>query len=200
MIPALAFDPIISEIQRRQLPINNERKVAGRGRSIAFGIVNKRIRSPDYSRHCRDRSYLYKLLIEFARDHIPETLIWNSIQVNQNYLCSPHTDKGNGGNSLVVGFGDYTGGQLVIEGTEHDIRHNPIIDNFTTNVHWVAPFQGNRYSLVFFHTPVDEQLPPPSVRLINDKYVFFRGDQAIYKTMKEHTKGYKANSNLLLNK
>lgn len=180
IIPASAFEPIVNEIQNRSLPINNSRKTSGKGRSICFGVVKKRIRSPDYSRFCRDRPLLYKLLLDFAEAHIPETLVWNSIQCNQNYQCSPHKDRGNGGDSLIVGFGDYSGGELVIEGTEHDIRHTPIIDDFTTKTHYVLPFQGDRYSLVFYYTPVETLLPQPSVRLIDQSWVFHRGEEAIY--------------------
>ena len=103
-IPASA-QPIINEIQKSCLPINNERKTSGRGRSIAFGVVKKRTKENDYSRHCRDRPYLYSLILQFAKEYIPNTLMWNSIQVNQNYMCLPHKDKGNSDKSLIIGFG-----------------------------------------------------------------------------------------------
>jgi len=179
-VSSVVFQPIINEIQRRCLPVNNERKTSGRGRSIAFGVVKKRTKENDYSRHCRDRPFLYSLILQFAKAHVPSSLVWNSIQCNQNYECKPHKDSGNKNDSLVIAFGNYTGGELVIEGLECDIRHTPIIDDFTTKTHYVLPFQGDRYSLVFYYTPVETLLPQPSVRLIDQSWVFHRGEEAIY--------------------
>ena len=198
-IPASAFQPIIDEIQRRCLPLNNERKTSGKGRSVAFGVVKKRTSENGYSRHCRDRPHLYSLILQFAKAHVPSSLVWNSIQCNENYECRPHLDSGNEGLSLVVAFGSYVGGELVIEGTKYDIKHTYIINDFTNKLHWVEPFKGNRYSLVFYYTPVETNLPPPSVRLIGDKWIFYNGEQAIYpyvkkrkkKVPKEHTKHQK---------
>jgi len=67
-----------------------------------------------------------------------------------------HTDKGAGSGqstSLIVALGDYTGGQLVVEGEEKDIRYQPHEFDGWTQRHWTLPFTGERYSLVWF-TPL----------------------------------------------
>ena len=182
-IPPEAFQPILDELQRRPLPVNNYRAKAGSGRSQAFGVVNKRILPPDYSRQCWMRPKLYKLLLDFGAAYVKD-ISWNSITVNQNYKATPHRDRGNLGNSFLVGFGDYEGGELKIyEGDLsgcHDIRYTPLITDFSKVLHSVEDWSGNRVSLVYYllrNTPSD--LPPPSVILEDGKYWFKRGDKVV---------------------
>ena len=52
--------------------------------------------------------------------------------------------------SLIVALGDYTGGELVVEGDVNDIRYAPLEFNGWTQRHWTRPFEGERYSLVWF--------------------------------------------------
>eukprot|EP00557_Chaetoceros_sp_GSL56_P008230 CAMPEP_0176500066 /NCGR_PEP_ID=MMETSP0200_2-20121128/13307_1 /TAXON_ID=947934 /ORGANISM="Chaetoceros sp., Strain GSL56" /LENGTH=744 /DNA_ID=CAMNT_0017898617 /DNA_START=86 /DNA_END=2317 /DNA_ORIENTATION=- len=49
--------------------------------------------------------------------------------VNRNAQFTPHVDSGRGSGqslSMIVGLGDYTGGELLIEGESSNIRYNPI--------------------------------------------------------------------------
>ena len=65
----------------------------------------------------------------------------------------PHTDNGAGAgqsNSLIVGLGNYVGGELVVEGVKKDIRYNAIEFDGWKERHWTLPFLGERYSLVWF--------------------------------------------------
>ena len=60
----------------------------------------------------------------------------------------PHTDNGAGAGqstSLIVGLGNYTGGELMVEGTKKDIRYNPIEFDGWKERHWTLPFNGERY-------------------------------------------------------
>jgi hypothetical protein len=51
---------------------------------------------------------------------------------------------------MIVGLGDYTGGELFVEGEKFDISHTPLeFDGFRLR-HWTAPFDGERFSLVWF--------------------------------------------------
>ena len=47
-------------------------------------------------------------------------------------------------------FGDYKGGELCVEGKDHDIRYKPLIFDGARNKHWVKDFTGDRYSIVLF--------------------------------------------------
>jgi len=186
-IPEEAFTLIIEELQRRPIGLNHYRKRTGDGRSLAWGVVGKRCMPPDYSRNCWMRPYLYKLLLDFADKYVD--IPYTSITVNQNYQANPHYDRNNVGDSFLVAFGNYTGGNLVIhEGPQegvHDICRKPIVADFSQALHSVQNFEGNRYSLVFY-TYYDPRwtydLPPPSVIEVDGECAFMRGDELITKT------------------
>lgn len=192
------FEPIIQELLRKPLEQNKYRLKAGNGRSQTFGMVNRRCLAPDFSRQCWKRPLLYKLLLDFAEKHVTARIPWNAITLNQNYCAQPHRDKGNTGLSYLVAFGSYTGGKLKmhegpLEGL-HDISGNPIIANFSDTTHSVEPFEGNRYSLVFYTLDIFKRfkysdVPKPCVKEVNGKWVFFRGDEAITDGLPHPLKG-----------
>jgi hypothetical protein len=124
-------------------------------------------------------------LQQFAATYVP--IPWTSITVNQNFKCLPHRDKGNVGESFLVAFGDYQGGDLVIhEGDlsgSHPIGYTPIQTDFSKVLHSVTDFTGDRYSLVFYtlkttRMPV-EPLPKGEVVFENGQYLFKRGGAII---------------------
>lgn len=181
-IPANAFSDIHTELLRQRLLVNPFRNVAGVGRSQTFGVVNRRCLAPDYCRLCWARPYLYKLLLEFGATYVPFS--FTSITVNDSYRAAPHRDKGNTGDSLVVAFGEYTGGDLRLhEGDDagvYDIKHRGIVADFKATLHSVEPFEGRRFSLVFYNIQHKRlvPLPPPSIVQNEDgKYAFKRGDE-----------------------
>jgi hypothetical protein len=172
----MSLSEIQKELERQPIPMKKYRPTSGDGRSQAFGIVNRRCLPPDYSRQCWTRSYLYKLLLDYGREHV--SIPYTSITVNQNYKADAHRDKGNVGQSYLVGFGDYSGGNLEIhEGPLkglHDIRQ-PMVADFTKVLHSVKEFQGSRYSLVYYTCKKSDGLPEASVELQEGKWVFLRG-------------------------
>lgn len=189
MIPPEAFDDILRELESRPITINEYRDKAGAGRSQTFGLVNRRSLLVDYSRQGWLRPKLLFHLQEFAEKYVP--VPWTSITVNQNYRCMPHRDKGNTGDSFLVAFGSYTGGELLIHGGDlsgsYDICCKPITTDFSKVLHSVEPFTGNRYSLVFYTLKSNKMpltpLPVGKAVFENDKYVFKRGEKVI--TLKE---------------
>lgn len=83
----------------------------------------------------------------------PEREPSSTIAINRNAHFRPHTDSGAGAGqstSLIVGLGTYSGGELMVEGEKHDIRYKAIEFNGWTQRHWTMPFQGERFSLVWF--------------------------------------------------
>lgn len=178
-IPTEAFTELQEELLRKPLVVNSYRMKSGAGRSQAFGVVNRRCLPPDYSRQCWRRPYLYKLLLDFADTYVD--IPWTSITVNQNYRAAPHYDKGNEGDSFLVAFGSYTGGELEL-GSEGslgvlDVRHQPAVGNFSTTLHSVRSWEGNRYSLVFYTLRQAPELPPPSVIQEAGLWKFKRGEE-----------------------
>jgi len=78
--------------------------------------------------------------------------------VNRNVEFVPHVDGGGGGGgdgsngTLIVGMGDYIGGQLHLEGGSppRDVRYCPLEYDGTSTRHWTGGFKGERYTLVWF--------------------------------------------------
>ena len=75
---------------------------------------------------------------------------YTSITLNKNFKCLPHKDKGNKKESLIVGLGDYIGGELFIEGIPFDIKYNPLLFNGVDLEHWVNDFEGDRWTIVYY--------------------------------------------------
>lgn len=182
-IPPIAFQEILEELRTHPLQTNEYRNKAGSGKSQAFGVVGKRSLPPDYSRQNWIRPKLYHHLLEFGRQYVD--ISFNAITVNQNYKADKHRDKNNRGDSFLVAFGTYTGGKLLIhEGDlsgEHDICYKPIKTDFSKILHSVEPFEGERYSLVYywFENKKSIPLPPASVKQEGGKYYFYRGEERI---------------------
>lgn len=96
---------------------------------------------------------LMKAAFELEIALCPDREHSSTIAINRNAQFRPHTDSGAGvgqGTSLIVALGDFVGGELVVEGEKKDIRYNAIEFNGWTQRHWTMPFQGERYSLVWF--------------------------------------------------
>ncbi len=49
-----------------------------------------------------------------------------------------------------MGLGGFSGGELIIEGVPYDIKFKPMEFDGWKLRHWTAPFEGERYSLVWF--------------------------------------------------
>ena len=91
----------------------------------------------------------------------PERPPSSTIAINRNSEFLPHRDNGAGNGqslSLIVALGDYVGGELVVEGTIHDIRYSPLAFDGWSDRHWTLPFAGERFTLVWF-TPLGVRVP-----------------------------------------
>lgn len=67
--------------------------------------------------------------------------------INRNAQFTPHVDSGRGQGqsvSLIVGLGNYTGGDIVVEGKPYDIRHSALEFDGWNQLHWTSPFKGER--------------------------------------------------------
>lgn len=101
-----------------------------------------------------DNPELKEVFKEFAFYYFPD-FKWSQVQMNKNFKCPPHRDSKNIGDSILISFGDYTGGLTAVdvEGKiiKYDSREKPIKFNGSEYLHWVEPYEGKRYSLVFFN-------------------------------------------------
>ena len=73
--------------------------------------------------------------------------------VNCNAQFTPHVDSGRGTGqklSMIVGLGNYSGGELLVEGDPFNIKYEPLVFDGWKLRHWTNPFAGERFSLVWF--------------------------------------------------
>tara|TARA_Y100000310_G_scaffold294215_1_gene324524 strand:- start:368 stop:895 length:528 start_codon:yes stop_codon:yes gene_type:complete len=98
---------------------------------------------------------LYMWLFDFTEKYFPNHP-WNAVIFNKNIEYSIHRDRKNlkGTPNLVVTFGDFTGGNLAIyDDDKNQIDSIDARDGYAFNpntFHSVEPFEGNRYSVVFY--------------------------------------------------
>lgn len=96
---------------------------------------------------------LVKAAFDLETKLFPEREPSSTIAINRNAQFRPHTDSGAGAGqstSLIVGLGTYAGGELMVEGDKNDIRYKAIEFDGWKQRHWTMPFQGERFSLVWF--------------------------------------------------
>lgn len=101
-----------------------------------------------------DYPELQAIFDEFRDFHFAD-FHFTQVQINKNYKIPRHIDNANMSQSYLVCMGDYTGGLTCIEYDENNIvkvdgRKKPITFDGSKYYHWVEPFKGDRYSLVFF--------------------------------------------------
>jgi hypothetical protein len=76
---------------------------------------------------------------------------FKSIHVLKNCICPKHKDSKNSQKSVIISFGDYTGGNLVIEDIIYDAKNTPILFDGRIMEHWNTPdLIGTKYSLIFY--------------------------------------------------
>ena len=136
------------------------------GGSVLMGYTWKGYLSPTKKREwCCDRKKfktklmserpdLWNALEEFRDLYFPN-FEFTGVQLNYRYALGPHKDKANVGESVLVCCGEYTGGLTCVEledGTvqKFDARLNPVTFDGSKYEHWVEPFEGDRFSIVFF--------------------------------------------------
>ena len=122
-------------------------------RSVTMGVVRDwKTGGKMVSTFTKHNEQLWELLCEYGQ--LITDIPFTSICINHNTIAEPHQDKHNQGVSCIVGIGNYTGGELVVfyENGEKivDIHNKPYTFDGSKYIHWSLPFEGNRYSLIFF--------------------------------------------------
>ena len=92
--------------------------------------------------------------LKLMKEYDPD-FVCTSIQFNKNYKIAKHIDGNNVGESYIIGFGSYTGGELIVydendKPTYVDINHKFYKFNGSRFYHESADFLGDRITLVFF--------------------------------------------------
>ena len=124
--------------------------VSSTGGSFSLGSMPPPLSEPQNNKKF---SKLLKAVFELERHLMPHRPPSSTIAINCNAQFKPHRDSGAGAGqlqSMIVGLGDYVGGELVVESEVHDIQYQPMEFNGWKQRHWTLPFSGERFSLVWF--------------------------------------------------
>lgn len=115
--------------------------------------------SPRTQSACQKRHpQLMRLFKKFMKDHAPE-FKFRTAYINIDTMCDAHFDHKNSGESLLIGFGDYSGGEtwlfkMQADGSmknyPYNISNKSISFDGSKIMHSSQKFTGKRYSLVFF--------------------------------------------------
>tara|TARA_R100000654_G_scaffold73126_1_gene105595 strand:- start:295 stop:951 length:657 start_codon:yes stop_codon:yes gene_type:complete len=107
-----------------------------------------------YTKTYSENKDLLPIFQEYSDLHLPKNFFWTQIQINRCFETPQHRDAPNQGSSVIVGFGDYTGGKLCINKNGKvfykDIKNKPTKFNGAKYTHWTSPYSGTRWSIVFF--------------------------------------------------
>eukprot|EP00927_Polykrikos_kofoidii_P034791 TRINITY_DN29435_c0_g1_i1.p1 TRINITY_DN29435_c0_g1~~TRINITY_DN29435_c0_g1_i1.p1 ORF type:complete len:360 (+),score=55.90 TRINITY_DN29435_c0_g1_i1:95-1174(+) len=137
--------------------------------SDTLGLLRTRSQRTCIAAASRAHPHFTRLLVRWLRNHwpadVPEDWPFTSISVNKGYAARRHRDRTNVGPSILKAFGCFKGGRVrywpkddlrddvsdlkAEDSVLLDARTDPVpFDG--TRAHEVAPFTGERYSLVFF--------------------------------------------------
>ena len=125
------------------------------GRTMNFGWGRTRHGYKDYVTNERNPE-LFKALVRFGNAVVPEGWTYQSITLNHGVRAKKHIDGQNNGRSVIVGIGNYTGGKLNIyqqDGSKpkaYTVKNKPTMFNGAVYPHATQPFEGERYTIIFF--------------------------------------------------
>jgi len=161
--------------------------------SDTIGIIPSRDGRILVTPHTIDFPATVKVLSQYLTDHLPVELRKNgfhfsSINVNKNYAAKLHRDGSNVGPSIIKAFGKFEGGLLHYFPNDDRSTHleglpssDDIALDLTENLvlfdghrgHYVAPFEGERYTLVYFTCERCEKALPEVKRQLIERGICF---------------------------
>lgn len=140
--------------------------------TVTLGQVNRPFHKfKGHSKFTSDHPELWSALQEMAA-YIDPDHRWTSVTLNHNVVCKPHKDARNDGLTMIIGLGDYTGGELCIEGQDIDINHKPHYFNGFLHEHYNRAFTGDRWTLMFYSLRKSWEIVhrPEDVPIIREVY------------------------------
>jgi hypothetical protein len=147
----------LDKITVPKLADNNRSEILGtEGRSMTFGYGYKIAASPGSYRWNFKKPDVFDALVAFGNTVVPLDWEYDSITLNHNMVANKHLDVKNVGLSVIIGIGDYTGGELKVwnasntKSKAYSIHDKPLMFNGGLLYHEGTPFNNNRYTMVFY--------------------------------------------------
>ena len=141
---------LLPVLKQKQVKRSATRTNSGVGRTECYGYGCRRGRPDGFYASNTQNPELFHLLVLLGDKIVPKTIPFTSMQLNHNYQTKPHVDKNNIGKSLTLSFGDFTGGELVINGVPYQTKNKTLIFNGSLEEHYNNPIIGDRYSVTYF--------------------------------------------------
>lgn len=140
-----------SMLKRIEIPKTKRRLVNDSYiRTVTIGQVNQPFsKFKGHSKFTEQHPDLWAAIRELAHFLDPHHR-YTSVTINHNVQCKPHKDTRNDGTTMIIGLGDYQGGELCIDDKEIDINHKPYYFNGWLHTHYNKPHTGDRWSLMFY--------------------------------------------------
>ena len=103
----------------------------------------------------RSKYPVLQSVFEEFRDLHFKDFEFNSVMINKNLRTKKHKDGQNVGESIMLGLGDYSEGYLNIEQENKTYKkfktwHKLIKFNGSKYEHFTSPFEGERFTLIFY--------------------------------------------------
>jgi hypothetical protein len=153
-IDPMELSYLYSMLEEISVPMKNNtngRRGFPNHRSMTLGITTGRFNNKTgLSSNTKKYPEIYEEIIRIGKLFSFE---FTSIHVNHNVTCPKHKDENNKGNSLLLSFGDYTGGNIIIDNTKYDANCCGLLFNGSLLEHYnTDDLVGNKYSLVYYNT------------------------------------------------
>ena len=145
-----------------KIPQPDDRKNTNRGnvigtigRTMTFGFGDNR-RGFNYFKTNAKYPEIYKALVEFGNRAVPKGWEYQAITLNHGVKAKKHIDSKNVGKSVIIGIGNFTGGEIGVWRSDNtkpvykNLHDKPIMFNGGLLPHETQPFEGNRYTMVFY--------------------------------------------------
>ena len=149
---------VLKVLENTKFPDNETRKnILKKGQKHSKNITLGKVlmmfgKGVANSRNNKTYPELLKMLKVFLKKEQPKYR-FEAVGVVKNHASAKHTDKYNTTYSYIIGLGNYTGGELVFsDGPQkgpHNIKNRWLKFNGSFE-HYVKPFKGQRYTLVYY--------------------------------------------------
>lgn len=125
------------------------------GRTMTFGFGDNR-HGWNYYATNKKHPEVFKALVAFGNRVVPKGWEYQGITLNHGVKAKKHIDSKNVGSSVIIGIGDFTGGEIRVWNSEDknpqdkDLHDKPVMFNGGLLAHETQPFKGDRYTIIFY--------------------------------------------------
>eukprot|EP00397_Hematodinium_sp_SG-2012_P028166 GEMP01029640.1.p1 GENE.GEMP01029640.1~~GEMP01029640.1.p1 ORF type:complete len:469 (-),score=114.81 GEMP01029640.1:731-2137(-) len=165
-LPFITGDEVVRVFRMLPQPQNKSRvNVVPEGQTFVdaqcAGLTTRRGHHLSLSSLDSKAPNVVRLVSRFATD-FDSHFTFTTATINFSHAAKAHVDTNHlDGRARVVSLGDFTGGELWVDNLGvHDVKWPNWLDFDATQLHRVEPFEGERYSIVYFTHELTGRLPP----------------------------------------